>query len=56
MAIAGVLDEDARVELQLLAYLGASASGYSSERVLRRGDTIAPSAFPDLSIAVTDVL
>ena len=33
-----------------------TSEGYATVRVLRRGDTISPLAFPDLTIAVDDIL
>lgn len=40
----------------LLVYLDPNGAGYATTRVLRRGDEIRPSAFPDLLVAVHDIL
>jgi len=37
-------------------YREPSPEGYQSVRIMRRGETIQPVSFPDLSIAVNDVL
>jgi Uma2 family endonuclease len=37
-------------------YRDPSGSGYGTTLVLRRGDRIAPAAFPDLELAVDDIL
>ena len=44
------------VEDHVLVYRDPSPAGYGMVRVLRRGDTISPLAFPDVAIAVSDVL
>ena len=40
----------------LTVYREPAEGAYQTARVLRRGDSIAPAAFPDASIAVADVL
>ncbi len=40
----------------LVVYREPSGSGYGTTRVLRRGETISPVAFPDLVIPVVDLL
>jgi Uma2 family endonuclease len=37
-------------------YLDPTADGYGTTRVYRRGEALSPLAFPDLTIAVNDVL
>lgn len=37
-------------------YLDPSPSGYTTTRVYRRGESLSPLAFPNLTIAVNDVL
>ena len=37
-------------------YRTASASGYADTRVLRHGDRLVPQAFPDVTLAVDDLL
>ena len=41
---------------RLLAYREPSPEGYRLVRTLRRGEQIAPLAFPDSPLAVTDLL
>jgi Uma2 family endonuclease len=40
----------------ILVYRDPTPSGYRSVQVLRSGDRIQPLAFPDITIAVSDVL
>ncbi|MCL4532302.1 MAG: Uma2 family endonuclease, partial [Actinobacteria bacterium] len=57
-ARAGIL-EVWLVDLQqqtITAYQEPSSGGYRTVRVLRRGEQIAPAAFPDRSVAVADIL
>ena len=44
------------VNEQILVHRDPSATGYRSVVALRRGDVVQPLAFPDLSIAVDDIL
>jgi Uma2 family endonuclease len=44
------------VEDHILVYRDPSPSGYGVVQVLRRGDVIRPLAFPDVDIAVSDLL
>jgi Uma2 family endonuclease len=37
-------------------YRDASPDGYASSRVVRRGERLAPAAFPDCLLAVEDIL
>jgi Uma2 family endonuclease len=39
----------------LIVYLDPTPTGYDTIRFLWRGDTVSPSAFPHLKIAVTDI-
>lgn len=40
----------------ITCYLDPTADGYSTTRVYRRGESLSPLAFPNLVIAVNDVL
>ena len=40
----------------LIMHRDPSPTGYETVQVLRRGDTVSPSAFPDLEIAIADIL
>jgi Uma2 family endonuclease len=44
------------VEDHILVYRNPGPAGYGVVQVLRRGDTICPLAFPDVEIAVSDLL
>ena len=44
------------IQDHLLVYLDPPPAGYGTTQILRRRETIRPSAFPDLEIAVDDVL
>lgn len=44
------------VHERLLAYAQPERNGYASQRIAGRGERVAPSAFPDASIAVSDIL
>ena len=41
---------------RITAYLDPTPGGYATTRVFRRGESISPRAFPDLSIAVESIL
>jgi Uma2 family endonuclease len=43
-------------EEQVVVYRDPTPTGYRSEQVLRRGEMVSPLAFPDLEIAVADIL
>lgn len=44
------------IQDHLLVYLDPSPAGCGTTQILRPGETVRPSAFPDLEIAVDDVL
>jgi Uma2 family endonuclease len=44
------------VDRLILVYRDASPAGYGSVQIVRPGDSIRPIAFPDVAIAVSDVL
>jgi Uma2 family endonuclease len=44
------------VHERLLVYTHPEGNGYASQRIAGRGERMAPSAFPDASIAVSDIL
>jgi Uma2 family endonuclease len=44
------------VDNVILVYRDPGPTGYAVVQVLRRGDTIRPVAFPDVEIAISDVL
>ena len=44
------------IDAEIVIYREPSVTGYQSVQVLRRGDMIAPLAFPDVVIAVSDLL
>jgi Uma2 family endonuclease len=44
------------VHERLLAYANPEGNGYASQWIAGRGERVAPSAFPDASIAVSDIL
>src|SRR5260370_25316594 len=44
------------VHERLLVYAHPEDNGYASQRIAGRGESVAPSAFPDASIAVGDIL
>jgi Uma2 family endonuclease len=41
---------------QLVVYRDPTPAGYATVRVLRRGESISPLAFPDLTVGVNDIL
>ena len=41
---------------RITRYLDPTPTGYATTRVYRRGESLSPLAFPDLSIAVNDIL
>jgi Uma2 family endonuclease len=41
---------------RVLRYLDPSPDGYATRRIYRRGESLSPLAFPDLVIAVDDIL
>ena len=43
-------------QASLIVYCDPTPDGYTTVRVLRRGEAIRPLAFPDLEVAVTDLL
>ncbi|MBI3926865.1 MAG: hypothetical protein HY319_15115 [Armatimonadetes bacterium] len=49
----GLVDLEQRT---ITAYLDPTPSGYRTARVFRRGERVAPSAFPDRAIAISDIL
>jgi hypothetical protein len=40
----------------IMRYLDPSPDGYATRRIYRRGESLSPFAFPDLAIAVDDIL
>ncbi|MBI2954880.1 MAG: Uma2 family endonuclease, partial [Chloroflexi bacterium] len=40
----------------ITAYSGPTPGGYTTAQVLRRGERLAPAAFPDRAIAIADIL